>query len=86
MTADLARRLSLRTPDGVVVTAVEPGGPAEQGGIQPGDVIRELNRQRVGTLGDFEKLAVGLKPGDRVTLLLQRADSALFVAFTLRRG
>ena len=86
MTPDLARRLSLRTPDGVVVTAVEPGGPAEQGGIQPGDVIRELNRQRVGTLGDFEKLAVGLKPGDRVTLLLQRADSALFVAFTLRRG
>jgi serine protease Do len=71
---------------GVVVTAVASGSPADQGGVQPGDVVRELNRQRVRSVADFEKIAAGLEPGDRVTVLLQRADSALFVAFTLGPG
>jgi S1-C subfamily serine protease len=46
-------------------------------------VIREVNRKPVRSLSDFEAATGGLKPGERVTLLLQRGGSALFVAFTV---
>ena len=86
LTPELARQLGIQSADGVVVAGVESGSPAERSGIQPGDVVRELNRQRVRTPADFERLARALKDGDRVMLLLQREQSPLFVAFTLGRG
>jgi len=86
LTPEQARQLNLRTAEGVVVVQVEEQSSAAEAGIQPGDVIREVNRQRVRTLGDFEKLTQGLKSGDRVTLLLQRGPMALFVAFTVAKG
>ena len=83
VTPEIARQLGVRAGEGVVVSAVEPGSPAETGGIQPGDVIREINRERIAGLADFERVAHRLKAGDRVTLLLQRERGSLFVAFTL---
>jgi serine protease Do len=69
-----------------VVGTVEDGSPADSAGIQVGDVIREVNRQKVRTVAEFERATRALKEGDRVTLLLQRGTSALFVAFTVGRG
>jgi serine protease Do len=86
ITPELARQLGLRSTEGILVVRVEDGGPAEEAGIQRGDVIRELNRQRIKGLGDFERLTRDLKPGDRVTVLLQRGPMSLYVAFTLGRG
>jgi serine protease Do len=86
LTADVARQLGLRSSDGVVVVGVEDGSPAEGAGIQAGDVVREVNRTKVRSLAEFERATQGLKSGDRVTLLLQRGGSALFVAFTVGRG
>ena len=86
ITPELARQLGLRSADGVVVARVEDGSPAEEAGIQRGDVIREINRQKIKGLGDFERLTKGLKPGDRITVLLQRGPMSLYVAFTLARG
>jgi serine protease Do len=86
LTPDVARHLGVRGTEGVVVAAVDAGSAADTSGIQPGDVIREVNRERIRGPADFERTARGLKPGDRVTLLLQRDQSALFVAFTLGQG
>jgi serine protease Do len=85
LTPDVARQLGVRG-DGIVVTSVEDGSPAEGAGIQLGDVIREVNRQRVRTVAEFERATRGLREGERVTLLLHRGGSALFVAFTVGRG
>jgi hypothetical protein len=49
-------------------------------------VIREVNRQRVRTLPEYERLTKDLKEGDRITVLLQRGAQALYVAFTVARG
>ena len=70
----------------LVVVAPIDGSPAEAAGVQPGDVVREVNRQRVRTVAEFSKAIQGLKAGDRVMLTLQRAGSSLFVAFTIGRG
>jgi serine protease Do len=86
VTPEIARQLNLRSTDGVVVAWVEEGSPAADEGVQRGDVIREINRQRVRSVADFERLTKDVKEGDRLTLLLQRGPMSLYVAFTAGRG
>ncbi len=86
ITPDLARQLNLRSAEGVVVFGVEDDSPASEAGLQRGDLIREVNRQRVRSLQDYERVTRDLKEGDRITVLLQRGQQALYVAFTVARG
>jgi serine protease Do len=86
ITPEIARQLNLRSPEGVVVVRVDEDGPAAEAGLQRGDVIREVNRQRVRTIQEYERLTKDLKEGDRITVLLQRGAQALYVAFTVARG
>jgi serine protease Do len=86
VTPEVARQLNLKSTEGVVVTRVEDGSAAAESGLQRGDVIREINRQKVRTLGDFERLTRDVKEGDRLTVLLQRGPMSLYVAFTAGRG
>jgi serine protease Do len=86
ITPDVARQLNLRSAEGVVVFGVDEDSAAAEAGLQRGDVIREVNRQRVRGVQDFERAIRDLKEGDRVTVLLQRGQQALYVAFTVARG
>ncbi|MBM3217538.1 MAG: Do family serine endopeptidase [Candidatus Rokubacteria bacterium] len=86
VTPEIARQLNLPSPEGVVVARVEDGSPAAEAGVQRGDVIREINRQRVRTMGDFDRLTKDAKEGDRLTVLLQRGQMSLFVAFSLGKS
>ena len=86
ITPEIARQLNLRTTEGVLVARVEDEGPAAEAGLQRGDVIREINRQRIRSAQDFDRATQGLKPGDRVTVLLQRGPQSLYVAFTVAKG
>jgi serine protease Do len=86
ITPELARQLNLRTPDGVIIFSVDDESAASEAGLQRGDVIREVNRQKVRSVQDFEKVTKDVKDGDRVTVLLQRGPQSLYVAFTVARG
>jgi len=78
---DSARELGLNGKiQGVVVTKVEPDSGAEKAGFMPGDVIREVNRQPVRSMKDFEKVSTHLKKGDNVLILLNRQGNALFLS------
>jgi len=65
---------------------VDEESAASEAGLQRGDVIREVNRQKVRSVQDFEKVTKDVKDGDRVTVLLQRGPQSLYVAFTVARG
>jgi serine protease Do len=68
---------------GVVVTSVDPAGPAAGVGIREGDVIMSVNRKKVGSVEDFDGIVSKLKAGDDVLFFLRRGPANLFVAFTL---
>jgi serine protease Do len=71
LTKDSAQQYGVEAIAGVLVTAVEQDSPADLHGIRAGDVITEINRQRVSTLRQFRdalKLA-DLKRGMMINLV-----------------
>ena len=80
ITPEAARRLGLSSSKGVLVVEVQPGSPADQVGIEPADVIREINQRPVSNVKEFERAARQGRRGDRMLLLVQRGDNAVFFA------
>jgi serine protease Do len=80
ITPEAARRLGLSSTKGVLVVEVQPGTPADQVGLEPADVIREVNQRPVNNVIDFERAVRQARRGDRILLLVQRGDNAVFFA------
>lgn len=82
ITPQLQRQLGLKDRRGVVVVDVESGSPADMAGIQVGDVIREINRTKIGSLKDYEKVMAGVEKGKPVLFLITREGQTFFVSIT----
>jgi serine protease Do len=77
---ETAKELGIKgKAQGVVVTGVEPESGAEKAGLMTGDVIREINRQPVKSVKEFEKASSAIKKGDHVLILINRHGNALFL-------
>ncbi|MFN2570550.1 MAG: M20/M25/M40 family metallo-hydrolase [Gemmatimonadales bacterium] len=63
------------TADGVRITGVRAGSPAEAAGLQGGDVITAIGDKRIGNLYDMTDALRSHQPGDTV-LIISRRDGA----------
>jgi len=68
ITPDVARALELDEPYGVIVTSVDPDGPAARK-LQERDVIIEIDRQTIDGIDDFRSVAKRLKDSKKAILL-----------------
>ena len=73
----LARQFKVPDLSGVLINQVEPGGPAEKGGLRQGDVIRTLNGQTVDGADRFRALVAGASPGSEIALGILRDGQPL---------
>ena len=73
------RQLDLQSDEGVLITRVKVNSPADEAGLQHGDVILEMNRQPVKDLATYRELAAKAKPGDTVLFLIYRRGGSFFV-------
>jgi 2-alkenal reductase len=74
---------NLSVDTGVLVTEVSPGGPAEQAGIQVGDVVLALDGQNIDEQNAFSEVLFSHKPGDTVQATIQRGDQQMTLQVTL---
>lgn len=72
MTPSLARRYGYRTIEGLLVTEVRNYSEADKAGLATGDVILEVNRKKVATVGEFEGILKKTPSGEEVILLVRR--------------
>ena len=81
LTAELAENLGLdRSLKGVVVTQVDPSGPASEAGLRRGDVILEVNRHGVKDVDAYKKALKAIGKGKSVLFLVRRGENTIFLA------
>ncbi len=78
LTKDLAEQFGVELTEGVIVTGVERGSPAEREGIKPGDVITEINHESVTNPKQFKEAAKKADPKKGVVINLVGENGARF--------
>ena len=83
LTSQIRNYLNYDGKNGVVIVNVVQGTPADQVGLQQGDVIVQLNHQAVNKPDDITNTVKSMKVGQKVTLLVWRQGSLQPVDVTL---
>ena len=66
---------ALGSDQGILIAAVDPEGPAAQVGVVRGDILTEVNGQKVNLAVDLSKLIADSKPGDTLNLIIIHGDN-----------
>ncbi|MFN3336456.1 MAG: S1C family serine protease, partial [Thermomicrobium sp.] len=83
VTPALAAAYGLPVSRGVLVIDVEAGGPADQAGIQPGDIIVGFDDRTIRNANDLQAALGTHQPGDQVTLTVNRGGHQERLTVTL---
>jgi S1-C subfamily serine protease len=87
VTPDLASAYNLSADHGFLITAFVPDAsghsPAQQAGLQQGDIIVAVNGNPVNDQGDLSGQLLSLSPSTRVSITVQRGSSQQTVSVTL---
>jgi serine protease Do len=76
LTPELKKKLEVpaEVNQGVVITNLDPSGDAARAGLRPGDVVLEINRQRVAAPADLQRLWQASK-GNILVLVLRKGST-----------
>src|SRR4030067_1315581 len=82
LTPELMNRLTLpKRLKGVVVTDVSEDSPAVMA-LTQGDVIQEINRQKITNVKEYENIVSKLIPEEDILLLIYRNGSSIFITLS----
>jgi serine protease Do len=80
ITPEVAQQLGLNPDEqGVVISGVDPGSPAGEAGLSSGDVVKEVNRQEIHNLNDYNQAIEKAKQDKSLLLVIKRDGSTHFV-------
>src|SRR5258708_17563220 len=83
VTAEKAKELKLRAERGVVIGKVLEDSPAAKAGLKDGDVITEINGQRVEGIIQFRRMIHETPAGRTLQLTISRDGSSQTISATL---
>jgi S1-C subfamily serine protease len=79
ITPEIAQQFHLESTKGVVIQKVAPDSPSAEAGLQPGDVVMEVNHEKIAALADFVAKAKEAQTQKKPALLLvQRGGATLY--------
>jgi serine protease Do len=82
-TGDLAREKGINEKSGVIITDVVQGSPADDAGMMPGDIVKEVNDEPIKDVLGYNAAINKAKtknPGKPVVFLIKRGDATQFMA------
>src|SRR5688572_7612702 len=80
---ELAEAFNLATPHGALVDRIIEGGPAQQAGLQSGDIIVEFNDQVIRTSADLPYFVGLVMPGTAVEMEIVRNAASQMLSMTV---
>lgn len=76
--SDLMKRYSLKERKGLVVMDVQRGSEGNALGVQPGDVILEINKKPLNNVSDWERIMAS--KGKTLAMLISRGGQTIFIS------
>lgn len=83
VTKEVADSIGLPKAEGALVSSVEPGGPADKAGLQPGDIILKFNGRPVEAASDLPRMVGDTKPGAKATVTVWRKGQSRDLPITI---
>ena len=83
VTPELVERYSLEGDQGILITKIDPEGPAADANLRVGDLIIEADGKEVRSVKEFEAVVGKMKAGKVLRLLIQRRATLLYTTVTL---
>ena len=80
LTPAVAKALGYKSEKGVVVVLVKPESAADEAGIQKNDLVKEVNRSPISSIGDFRRAMEHVGKNESVAMLLRRGNNTFYVA------
>ena len=82
-TKAIANELNIKHHEGIIVTTITEQGPANQAGIEAGDIITKLNDLKTTDMNQFLDILWGFSPGDKIKVEFYRNQTKKSVNLTL---
>ncbi len=79
LTSEIADQLGYTGDTGVIIASVDSGSPAADIGLKRGDLIKEINRQPVESMADYQKATASIAKDDTLLLLVRRGNNTYYV-------
>jgi serine protease Do len=86
ITPELAQKLGVDEKEvGVVITDLAAGSPAAEARLHQGDIVEEVNRQKIQNIRDWKQAIEKMKKGEPLLLLVKRGANTFYVAIKAAR-
>jgi serine protease Do len=84
LTPKLAESLGMEETQGLIITDINAGSAAAEAGIQRGDIILEINREKVESVAQYKKALQAAQENKTILLLVKRDQHTRFVVVDLK--
>ncbi|WP_093558557.1 Do family serine endopeptidase [Pseudoduganella namucuonensis] len=83
ITPELAESFGLKRQSGAIIAGVVRNGPADKGGMQPGDILLSVEGKAVNDTNDMLNLIAQLPPGEKAKMRVLRKTRETELAITV---
>ncbi len=84
LTPKIAESLGIEETQGLIVSDITPGSSAAEVGILRGDIILEINREKVENVAQYKKALQAAKEKKSILLLIKRGQNTRFVVIDFK--